>query len=54
MATMNVQLPEQMETWIETLIRNGQYATSSDYIRDLISRDQNAHKPVTSVDPSLN
>ena len=44
MATMNVSLPEPMKTWVETVVNKGQYANSSDYIRDLIRRDQNAHE----------
>ena len=44
MATMNVSLPEPMKTWVETIVKKGQYANSSDYIRDLIRRDQNAHE----------
>lgn len=44
MATMNVSLPEPMKNWVENKVSNGQYANSSDYIRDLIRRDQNAHQ----------
>ncbi|KIC33296.1 type II toxin-antitoxin system ParD family antitoxin [Leisingera sp. ANG-M7] len=40
MATMNVSLPEQMKTWVEEQARDGTYANSSDYVRDLIRRDQ--------------
>ncbi|KIC21940.1 MULTISPECIES: type II toxin-antitoxin system ParD family antitoxin [unclassified Leisingera] len=40
MATMNVSLPEQMKTWVEEQARTGTYANSSDYVRDLIRRDQ--------------
>ncbi|MBY6058536.1 type II toxin-antitoxin system ParD family antitoxin [Leisingera daeponensis] len=40
MATMNVSLPDQMKTWVEEQARAGTYANSSDYVRDLIRRDQ--------------
>lgn len=40
MATMNVSLPDQMKTWVEEQARTGTYANSSDYVRDLIRRDQ--------------
>ncbi len=40
MATMTVSLPEPMKDWIETLTRNGEYASSSDYVRDLVRRDR--------------
>lgn len=40
MATMNISLPEPMREWVQAQTANGQYANSSDYIRDLIRRDQ--------------
>ena len=40
MATMNVSLPELMKKWIETQIKTGHYSNASDYVRDLIRRDQ--------------
>lgn len=40
MATMNVSLPDQMKDWVEERARTGTYANSSDYVRDLIRRDQ--------------
>lgn len=40
MATMNVSLPDRMKDWVEEQARTGTYANSSDYVRDLIRRDQ--------------
>lgn len=40
MATMNVSLPDQMKDWVEKQSESGRYANSSDYVRDLIRRDQ--------------
>ena len=40
MATMTVSLPDQMKDWIETQIRKGDYASTSDYVRDLVRRDR--------------
>lgn len=40
MATMNVSLPDQMKAWVEEQAADGRYANSSDYVRDLIRRDQ--------------
>ena len=40
MATMNISLPDQMKTWVETQSGEGRYSNSSDYVRDLIRRDQ--------------
>lgn len=42
MATMNVSLPDPMRDWVEAQIKTGRYANASDYMRDLIRRDQEA------------
>lgn len=40
MATMNVSLPDAMKDWVETQVQGGRYANASDYVRDLIRKDQ--------------
>jgi antitoxin ParD1/3/4 len=40
MATMNVSLPDAMKDWVEAQARGGRYSNASDYVRDLIRRDQ--------------
>ncbi len=40
MATMTVSLPDPMKDWIESLTEKGEYASSSDYVRDLVRRDR--------------
>jgi len=40
MATMNISIPNPMKDWVQTQIESGQYANASDYLRDLIRRDQ--------------
>lgn len=40
MATMNVSLPDPMKEWVESQARTGRYSNASDYVRDLIRRDQ--------------
>jgi antitoxin ParD1/3/4 len=40
MATMTVSLPDPMKDWIEAQIRTGDYASVSDYVRDLVRRDR--------------
>jgi antitoxin ParD1/3/4 len=42
MATMNVSIPDQMRKWVENQIKSGTYSNASDYVRDLIRRDQEA------------
>lgn len=43
MATMNVSLPDPMKTWVESRVKTGQHSNASDYVRDLIRRDQERH-----------
>ncbi len=40
MATMTISLPEPMKDWIENRITQGDYASASDYVRDLVRRDR--------------
>lgn len=40
MATMNISLPDPMKNWVEAQARSGRYSNASDYVRDLIRRDQ--------------
>ena len=47
MATMNVSLPDQMKAWVETQADSGRYGNASDYVRDLIRRDQERQEKIT-------
>jgi antitoxin ParD1/3/4 len=40
MVTMNISLPGPMKHWVEGQARTGHYSNASDYVRDLIRRDQ--------------
>lgn len=58
MVTMNVSLPEQMKSWVEQQTKGGRFANSSDYVRDLIRRDQERGVVIaelqTAIDAGLN
>ena len=49
MATMNVSLPDPLKEWVEAQLKTGRYANASDYVRDLIRRDQEAKEALTDV-----
>lgn len=36
MATLNISIPDEMRSWIDSQVHSGRYANASDYIRDLI------------------
>jgi len=40
MASMNISVPDSMREWVQQRIDTGQYASVSDYVRDLIRRDR--------------
>ncbi|HCL67428.1 MAG TPA: type II toxin-antitoxin system ParD family antitoxin [Rhizobium sp.] len=49
MATMNISLPEQMKTWVEEQAQSGRYGNASDYMRDLIRRDQERQQGIAEL-----
>jgi antitoxin ParD1/3/4 len=49
MATMNVSLPEPMKDWVEAQAKGGKYGNASDYVRDLIRRDQERHDKIARL-----
>lgn len=49
MATMNVSLPDQMKDWVEAQAKTGRYSNASDYVRDLIRRDQERQKAIAEL-----
>ena len=40
MTSLNISLPEPLREWIEAQIKRGRYGNASEYLRDLIRRDQ--------------
>ena len=48
-ATMNVSLPNPMKEWVEAQARTGRYSNASDYVRDLIRRDQERADKITHM-----
>lgn len=40
MATMNISLPDRMKQWVEDQVATGRYSNASDYVRDLVRRDE--------------
>jgi antitoxin ParD1/3/4 len=40
MSTMNISLPEPLKNFVDEHVANAGYGTSSEYVRELIRRDQ--------------
>ncbi|MDP4546890.1 MAG: type II toxin-antitoxin system ParD family antitoxin [Marinobacter sp.] len=49
MATMNVSLPEAMKLWAEQQAQSGRYSNTSDYVRDLIRKDQDRLRKIDEL-----
>lgn len=53
MATMNVSLPAPMKAWVETQTSEGRYSNASDYVRDLIRKDQERHTAIRTLQAAI-
>ncbi|MCD1636378.1 type II toxin-antitoxin system ParD family antitoxin [Martelella mediterranea] len=53
MATMNVSLPDPMKAWVEAQTSDGRYSNASDYVRDLIRKDQERHTAVKTLQAAI-
>jgi len=49
MATMNISLPDPMKSWAEQQAESGRYSNTSDYVRDLIRKDQEKAEKVAHM-----
>lgn len=53
MATMNVSLPDPMKAWVERQAEGGRYGNASDYVRDLIRKDQERKAAIDAVQAAI-
>lgn len=49
MATMNISLPDPMKAWVEAQTLDGRYSNVSDYMRDLIRKDQERRQAIAEI-----
>lgn len=54
MATMNVSLPDDMKNWVEDQTQTGRYSNASDYVRDLIRKDQDRVEKIAQMQMAIN
>ena len=53
MATMNIWIPDPMKDWVQAQIDDGKYASSSDYVRDLIRKDQQQRDKLAALQAAI-
>ncbi len=46
---MNISLPDPMKQWVEAQAETGRYSNASDYVRDLIRRDQERQDKIAAM-----
>ena len=40
MSQLNVSIPPALKSWVDTRVAEGRHSSASDYVRDLVRRDQ--------------
>ena len=40
MAQLNISIPPALKSWVDHRVAEGRYSSASDYMRDLVRRDQ--------------
>lgn len=53
MAQMNVSIPDKLKGWAEQRVAEGRYSSTSDYIRDLVRRDQEYQRQVDRLQAAI-
>jgi antitoxin ParD1/3/4 len=53
MAQMNVSLPEGLKAWVESRVSNGRFSSASDYVRDLIRRDEEKARKLADLQAAI-
>lgn len=44
MSTMNVSLPDELRAFVDEQVTDGRYSSTSEYVRELIRRDQDRQR----------
>ena len=49
MPQVNLSLPSALKSWVDEIVSEGRYSSASDYMRDLVRRDQEAAMAETEM-----
>jgi len=50
---MNISIPERLKGWAEARVAEGRYSSTSDYVRDLVRRDQEAEEAMQRLQAAI-
>jgi antitoxin ParD1/3/4 len=54
MAQLNISVPDALKGWIDTRLAQGRFSSPSDYVRDLVRRDQERADETAWVQTMIN
>lgn len=54
MATINISVSDDMKAWVESQLDKRGYGNASDYIRDLIRKDQERREAIATLQNAVN
>lgn len=50
---MNISIPDKLKSWAESRVAEGSYASTSDYVRDLVRRDREYHEKLRRLQAAI-
>lgn len=53
MATMNISLPDKLKDWVESQVAQGLHSNVSDYIRDLLRKEEARQKSIAGMKQAI-
>lgn len=53
MAQLNISLPHKLKAWADARVAEGRYSSASDYVRDLMRRDQEVAEAKTRLQAAI-
>ena len=53
MAQMNISIPDKLKAYVESRVADGSYASSSDYLCDLVRQDQRRLRAIEQLQAEI-
>lgn len=53
MIRKTISMPDEMGAWIEARVKSGQYGNDSEYLRDLVRRDQERQDALLALQSAI-
>lgn len=53
MARLNISIPDSLKAWIDAQVESGTYGNASEYIRDLILKDQRRKEAIAVLQSAI-